>query len=278
MSKRRFILFSLLISVLLIVSACSGDTSSEDEGTTEDETTEEAGTSEESGEAEGLILSGDIVSEQGGCVLASRFAAGDKIVFRMDAVDAAGEQVTDATLQVHLSTGETLDMEYGPHGDDNFWVAAYPVTEDTPTGTLEYHVTAEAGDLSAEWKPFNVAPSLLTIVDPDEVAAAETEEPAEEEEEVDLANVETTDTVDIIATNFDFNEDVWYVKAGEEITVNLTSEEGIHGIDILGLDVAINESEGTVTFTPTETGEFEIVCNVFCGEGHGDMTAKLVVV
>lgn len=265
--KKRNLLFTLLVSLLLFLGACSN----------QDDNGNDAGDEAES-EGGGIVITGDTVTEQGGCVLASRFTVGDKIVFRMNAIDGStNEQVTDAKLQVHLSTGETLDMEYGPHGDDNFWVVAYPVTEDTPTGTLEYHVTAEAGDRSAEFKPFNVAPSLLTIVDPEELAGGEeaaVEE--EEEEEIDLANVETTQNVDIIATDFEFNEDTWYVKAGEEVTVTLENEEGTHGIAIIGLDVALSEPGETV-FTPTEAGEYQIVCSVFCGAGHGDMQSKLVV-
>jgi cytochrome c oxidase subunit 2 len=33
-----------------------------------------------------------------------------------------------------------------------------------------------------------------------------------------------------------------------------------------------------ITMTPTETGEFGIVCNEFCGIGHHTMTGKIRVV
>jgi len=44
------------------------------------------------------------------------------------------------------------------------------------------------------------------------------------------------------------------------------------------LNVSIDEPNGTVKFTPTKPGEYEMVCSVFCGVGHGDMKATLVVV
>jgi cytochrome c oxidase subunit 2 len=35
--------------------------------------------------------------------------------------------------------------------------------------------------------------------------------------------------------------------------------------------------EHVFTLTPTETGEFGIVCNEFCGIGHHQMTGKIIV-
>jgi plastocyanin len=280
MIRKNYFLFVLMFSLIMVLSACSDDDNSAENDETAD--TEEAASDTQDSNGENLIVSGDTVSEQGGCVLASRFSPGDKIIFRMNAVDGAtNEQVEDANLQVHLSTGETLDMEYGEHGDDNIWVVAYPITEDTPTGTLNYHVTADAGDQTGEFEPFNVEPSLLTIVSDDEVAAqndeGDEEENADTEEATETDDVETTTEMDIVATDFEFNEDVWYVKAGEEVTVTLTNEEGTHGVAIDGQDVSLDE-EGTTTFTPSDAGEFDIHCSVFCGTGHSDMTSKLVVV
>lgn len=164
MFKKKIMWFGLLASMSVVLSACNGDS------------TDESDDAAESDEVDALFLSGDLVSEQGGCVLASQFVAGDKIIFRMNVVDGNGEQVEDADLKVHLSTGEELDMEYGPHGNDHFWVVAYPVTEDTPTGQLNYHVTAEYEDVETEWAPFEVGPSLLTILE------SESEEDSEEED------------------------------------------------------------------------------------------------
>lgn len=159
--KKKSILLGLLLSSALMVVGCN------DKETSTTETTGNDGAKNNV-----IMVSGDTVSEMGGCVLASRYSAGDKIVFRMNALDANNVQMEDAKLQVHLSTGEVLDMELGVHSPPDakdpakFWTAAYPVTEDTPTGTLEYYVTAEAGDAKGEFRPFNVQPSLITIIDP----------------------------------------------------------------------------------------------------------------
>lgn len=267
MFSKRFSIVAMLLGVLLVLGACSED---------KKESTEKSG-------EDFLILTGDTVSEQGGCVLASRYSAGDKIVFRMNAYDSkTNEQMKDAKLKVHLSTGEELDMVYGTHGDEDFWVVAYPVTEETPTGSFEYYITGEAGDLKGEFRPFNVAPSLLSIVDLSEDGEAAVEPEKEDEEEVDLATVETDQNIDVYAKNFVFTgkngEKVFYVKAGEEATLSLTSDEGLHGLAIEGLDVNIEDPNGKATFTPKEPGEYKMYCSVFCGAGHGDMTTKLVVV
>ncbi|MFJ7367990.1 hypothetical protein ACIQVU_00870 [Lysinibacillus sp. NPDC098008] len=267
--KKTLIVFASMLMLLVVLAACSNNGDDKEKETAEKNDTGS------------LVISGDIVSEQGGCVLASRFSPGDKIIFRNNVVDGiTNEQVKDAKVQVHLSTGETLDMTYGEHGDDNFWVVAYPVTADTPTGTINYTVTAEYKDQKGEFKPFNVAPSLLTIVSED-VSAAPQEEPTTEEEEVDLATVETNQNVEIIGKNFEFHgpngEQTFYVKAGEEVTLSLKSEEGVHGVSVDGLDVKLDK-DGSTKFTPEKAGEYNMSCSVFCGTGHGDMTAKLVVV
>jgi heme/copper-type cytochrome/quinol oxidase subunit 2 len=264
MFKKKSILIGLVLSVLLIISACSSDKTSQ---TNKEETPVKTS----------IALSGDTVSEKGGCVLASRYKAGDKIIFRMNAIDpSTNKQIEEAKLTVHLATGEKLDMKYGKHGDDHFWVVAYPVTAETPTGSFEYYVTAEAGEAKAEFRPFNVAPSLISIVDEEAVTGEEA--PKEEPKAEETAKAQPNQNVEIIATDFEFDKKEYVVKAGEEITVTLTSEKGSHGIDIQGMNKTIKAPNGKVTFTPDKPGEYPIVCNVFCGAGHGEMTAKLIVV
>lgn len=174
MVKKKYIFLGLLFSMMLVLSACSGN---QETTAPENEVTTEAPNNI-------IMVSGDTVSKNNGCVLSSRYAVGDKIIFRMNALDPeTNKQIEDAKLQVHLSTGDVLDMAYGNHGEDNFWVVAYEVTEDTPTGALDYTVTAELGDRKGEYKPFNVKPSLLMIVDAAAVSGESEEQPAEESAE-----------------------------------------------------------------------------------------------
>ncbi|MFC7062538.1 cytochrome C oxidase subunit II [Halobacillus seohaensis] len=96
------------------------------------------------------------------------------------------------------------------------------------------------------------------------------------DEEVDGGDTQeaTGATVDIVASNWEFNEENFTAPAGE-ITFNLTNEEGMHGIEIEGADVSIN-NEGSATAT-LEPGEYTIKCSVVCGTGHADMVSTLTV-
>ncbi|MFC5591635.1 cupredoxin domain-containing protein [Sporosarcina soli] len=82
--------------------------------------------------------------------------------------------------------------------------------------------------------------------------------------------------INITAVNFEFNQEEYTVKAGEEVKVLFANEEGMHGITIAGLDVDI-KGDGEATFTPTEPGEYTIYCNLPCGTGHADMKSTLIV-
>lgn len=82
--------------------------------------------------------------------------------------------------------------------------------------------------------------------------------------------------LDITATNFEFDQEEYTVQSGDEVTINLTNEEGNHGLAIDDFDVNI-EGEGEATFTPDAAGEYTIHCSVPCGEGHDDMKSTLIV-
>lgn len=88
--------------------------------------------------------------------------------------------------------------------------------------------------------------------------------------------MEVTNEVNIVATDFEFNQDKFVVQSGEEVTITLTNEEGHHGIAINELGVKI-EGDGEAVIIPEDPGEYEIYCNIFCGEGHAEMVATLVV-
>lgn len=104
-----------------------------------------------------------------------------------------------------------------------------------------------------------------------------------EESASDEANDSTTsdeaaanNEITVIGSNFTFDQDEYVVQSGEEVTLTYVNEEGNHGISIDAFDVNI-QGEGEATFIPEEPGEYEIYCNIFCGEGHEDMVATLVV-
>lgn len=163
----------LLLAAVLVISAC-GDGAEETEETTA--TTPDL--------AEPLVLQADLVwgplnipeDERAGavCVNLSQFPRNSEIVWRARVIDpVSGEELGDDALDsvvVNLGDGQTLDMRYGPHPRDNptdfFWTTSWAIPADYPTGTLDWEVVASGSDGSTgTFKPFDVAPSLLTITD-----------------------------------------------------------------------------------------------------------------
>jgi cytochrome c oxidase subunit 2 len=60
----------------------------------------------------------------------------------------------------------------------------------------------------------------------------------------------------------------------------LTSEDRIHGFKMpnFGIRTDITPGQETrVTLTPDTAGTFAFFCDVFCGDGHEDMSGTLVV-
>jgi cytochrome c oxidase subunit II len=101
------------------------------------------------------------------------------------------------------------------------------------------------------------------------------ENAGQETTETEEATTEVASSIDISASNWEFDKEEYVVKAGEPITLNFTSEEGVHGIGIEGTDINIQQDQQEeVTLEP---GEYKIYCNVPCGQGHADMTATIIV-
>jgi len=79
----------------------------------------------------------------------------------------------------------------------------------------------------------------------------------------------------IEATNFQFDQAEYRVKAGDTVNVSFASTEGMHGIDIEGYDVSLGDGD-TASFVAAP-GEYAIICNIMCGSGHSQMVSKLIV-
>lgn len=72
------------------------------------------------------------------------------------------------------------------------------------------------------------------------------------------------------------------VQQGQQVTIELTSQEGLHSLAIpaYGLKTAeVEEGETTsLTFVADKIGEFEIACASKCGGVHKRMKGTLLVV
>ena len=87
-------------------------------------------------------------------------------------------------------------------------------------------------------------------------------------------------TVVAIGMTFAFLPSEIHVPAHRPVTFRLTSADVTHGFEIVGTNantmlIPGYVSQFTVTFdTP---GEYLIVCNEYCGQGHHTMSGKLIV-
>jgi cytochrome c oxidase subunit II len=86
--------------------------------------------------------------------------------------------------------------------------------------------------------------------------------------------------VHVKAKRFEFSPQVIKLKKGERVTLELESLDRKHGFEVPDLHISESIVAGEITrltLTATRTGTFPFHCNVFCGEGHEDMTGEIVI-
>ncbi|MCU0249964.1 MAG: cupredoxin domain-containing protein [Vicinamibacterales bacterium] len=88
-------------------------------------------------------------------------------------------------------------------------------------------------------------------------------------------------TVEMTAKRFAFLPEQVEVVEGDEVTINVRSADGTHGIEIGKLKVKKTIPRGgevvTLSFTAPAPGRYAITCSEYCGRGHDDMKSALVV-
>ena len=70
------------------------------------------------------------------------------------------------------------------------------------------------------------------------------------------------------------------LKKGETARIYLSSYDVQHGLSIQPLNLNFQVLPGyvyVVNLTPTETGEYPVICNEYCGIGHHNMAGRIVV-
>jgi cytochrome c oxidase subunit 2 len=85
----------------------------------------------------------------------------------------------------------------------------------------------------------------------------------------------------ISAKKFAFTPSAITLKKGEPVILRLTSADRVHGFmsKPLKIDTDIAAGKTTdVTVTPSSAGNFTVICDHYCGTGHGNMKMKVAVV
>jgi heme/copper-type cytochrome/quinol oxidase subunit 2 len=82
------------------------------------------------------------------------------------------------------------------------------------------------------------------------------------------------------ASSFEFSPAVLNVNPGDRVTIELTSNDVVHGLYLDGYDLQVSADPGqteSLTFTADRGGTFRFRCSVTCGDLHPFMIGKLRV-
>ena len=86
--------------------------------------------------------------------------------------------------------------------------------------------------------------------------------------------------VKVSAKRFVFMPAEIELRQGEPVVFELTTQDIFMGMNIPDFGVRSDIVPGKtmkMSFTPDKAGTFTFVCDVFCGDGHEDMSGKLIV-
>jgi len=87
--------------------------------------------------------------------------------------------------------------------------------------------------------------------------------------------------IEITAKKFEFSPSQITLKKGESVILRLSSSDRVHGFMSKPLkidtDIPADKSED-VAVTPDAAGDFTVICDHYCGTGHGNMKMKVTVV
>ena len=87
--------------------------------------------------------------------------------------------------------------------------------------------------------------------------------------------------VRISASTFEFKPSEITVKRGVPVTLEVISQDRHHGFKLSEFHLRADIQPGVVEkvrFVPDKIGNFTFFCDVFCGDGHEDMSGTLTVI
>ena|SRR5579862_5339411 len=93
--------------------------------------------------------------------------------------------------------------------------------------------------------------------------------------------VQSPRVIEVVAKKYDFTPAEITLKKGEPVILRLTSADRTHGFLLkpYKIDTDIVPGKSTdIALTPFATGQYVIICDHYCGIGHGNMKLQLKVV
>ncbi len=97
---------------------------------------------------------------------------------------------------------------------------------------------------------------------------------------VSAVGAEEPRVIKVTAKKFEFSPTEIHLKRGEHVVLELTSLDRKHGFKLPELGIRTEVAAGGTTrvdVTADRPGRFPFACDVFCGDGHEDMTGILIV-
>lgn len=86
--------------------------------------------------------------------------------------------------------------------------------------------------------------------------------------------------IGITARMFEYNPSRIELKRGKPVTLELTSLDRLHGFNIPDLNIRADLLPGQSTqidILPETAGQYTFLCDIFCGDGHDEMSGVIVV-
>jgi cytochrome c oxidase subunit 2 len=87
--------------------------------------------------------------------------------------------------------------------------------------------------------------------------------------------------IEITAKKFEFTPSEITLKKGETVILRVASADRVHGFMSKPLkfdaDIAVGKTTD-IPVTPDTAGDFTVICDHYCGVGHGNMKMKVSVV
>ncbi|HWW06311.1 cupredoxin domain-containing protein [Collimonas sp.] len=86
--------------------------------------------------------------------------------------------------------------------------------------------------------------------------------------------------IKIQAKKFVYTPNQIVLKQGEPVVLEFTSVDFMHGFKIPDMNIRADLPPGKVTqvrLTPDKAGEYDFLCDNFCGSGHEEMSGKITV-
>jgi len=89
------------------------------------------------------------------------------------------------------------------------------------------------------------------------------------------------EVIRISASTFEFKPSEITVRKGMPVVLELTSKDRHHGFKLSAFELRVDIKPGVdekVRFVPDKIGKFTFLCDVFCGDGHEDMSGTIRVI